>query len=213
VPYSIIPGLVVENGTGLPNAQSYIAESDAIDYAESIDITTDQSGNKISDTTIVNWILNALQFIEQFTYIGQQLVQPVFGDTGMQDSNGNEIYGPMGGQALQWPRQNPYMTLVEEYCPGAVLPYAPQCLLVPTGVPDGIFNAQCQLVLDQYNGVVLFQSTQQSSGLITSERIDVLATSYDTRGRSGMPQVPQAMLFLQPLLVPGSRSMLTTVRR
>lgn len=196
----IAPTLVVEDGTGLPDSNTYIAVADAISYATAMGVTLPDGDGGAQITT---WLLNAMVWLENMVYIGQQL-QPAIWQNG----------AVVPGQALQWPRVDPQQQALAQTAPGALMPWMFEILaIIPSGVPTNIENAQAQLVVEQCNGIVLFQSQQGGTGLVSSERFDVLSTSYDVRAISRRPMLPIVDAFLRSLLVPGGACIMKTVRR
>ncbi|MFZ1074809.1 MAG: DnaT-like ssDNA-binding protein [Minisyncoccia bacterium] len=191
--------LIVDDGTGLGDSTSYIAVADAIAYAAAIGVTLPDSDSGVQITA---WLLTAMRYLENLQYIGQQLRPQIWQ---------NGVVTP--GQALQWPRTDPFQAVIEQYSPGASIPWLSQLATIPPGIPTAIQNAQAQLVVEQFNGIVLFQSQQGGEGLVTNERIAVLSTSYDVRAISSSPLLPVVDALLKPLLVPGSKCLLSCVRR
>ena len=190
--------LIVEDGTGLGNSNTYASVDDAVAYASATGVALP---NNDGGAKITSWLLTAMVYLERLTYIGQQL-KPAYFQNGQAQN----------GQALQWPRVDPFQAVIEEYAPGASMPWMRQLVTIPPGVPTNIKNAQCQLALEQCNGIVLFQSSQGGTGLVTSERFDVLSTSYDVRAISKMPSLPVVDALLERLLVPGSKCIIKSVR-
>lgn len=195
----INPTLIVEDGTGLGNSNTYVAVADAIAYGTAMGVALPNGDGGAQITT---WLLNAMVYLENLVFRGQQL-KPAYWQNGT----------VLAGQSLQWPRTDPQQAVIEQFAPGAFMPWMMQLATVPSGVPTNIQNAQAQLVVEQFNGIVLFPSSQGGEGLVTNERIDVLSTSYDVRAVSKQPSLPIVDAFLKPLLVPGAGALLKCVRR
>jgi hypothetical protein len=195
----ITPTLIVEDGTGLSNSNTYIAVADAVAYGTAMGVTLPNSDGGAQITT---WLLNAMVYLENLVYRGQQL-KPAYWQNG----------AVLAGQSLQWPRTDPQQAVIEQFAPGAYMPWMMQLATIPSGVPTNIKNAQAQLVAEQFNGIQLFTSSSGSEGFVTNERIDVLSTSYDVRAISKQPSLPIVDAFVKPLLVPGAGALIKCVRR
>jgi hypothetical protein len=195
----VATALIVEDGTGLSNSNTYASVDDAVAYASAMGATLPNSDNGVQITA---WLLTAMVYIERYKFIGQQL-NPAYW----------QHAAVTAGQALQWPRTDPQQAVIEQYAPGALMPWMMQLATIPPGVPTAVKKAQCQLVVEQANGIALFKSQQGGQGLVTSERFDVLSTTYDVRGTSKTPWMPIVDELLDPLIVPGSKCLVKSVRR
>ncbi len=185
--------LIIEDGTGLSNSNSYIDVADTLAYASSMGATLPNADGGAQITT---WLLIAMRYLESLTYIGQQLHTAYY-------SNG----GVVNGQALQWPRIDPLQAIIAQYSPGASIPWIQPLAIIPSGVPTNVITAQAQLAVEQFQGIVLFKSQQSGKGRVTQNRIDVFSTSYDYRGVSDSVYMPLVSDLLQPFVVPGSKGL------
>lgn len=95
-------------------------------------------------------------------------------------------------QVLSWPRQN-------------VLQFDGSFLPTNT-IPQALKDAQCQLVIEQFNGIVLMPTTDPASGgFVTHEKVDVLETTYSERvGTTREPIMRAVDALLKTLLSTGS---------
>jgi hypothetical protein len=97
------------------------------------------------------------------------------------------------GQPFAWPRTRVFVRNV---------------MLDSAIVPTRIIDAECQLIIEQFNGVVLHPTTlpaAQGGGFVTMEKIDVIQTNYSERiGTTDLPRIRSVQALLAPLM--GTRS-------
>lgn len=169
---------IVEDGTGISNANSYAAVADARAYA--LDRGTDMTAK--TDAQVKAWLIMATDYLEQFVYVGQPVSKT---------------------QSLQWPRK---CALIEN--DGSAFP--------SDELPPALLKAAYQLVLEQFNGIVLMPSKDWNvSGgrFITEEKVDVLLTKYsDSYVPGSQPDLPLVDAMLRGLLNDGSLGRLRCVR-
>ena len=166
--------LTVEDGTGLADANTYIALADADAYF----------ANRINDTWLngtddqrSSALIQATQYLDsRYTFKGVPLT-----DT----------------QALQWPRQAPpYQTTVgfitEVYAGDSTLTAQ---LAWPV---QRVKDATCEAALRALSGGLY---TDEDSRIVTSEKVDVVAVTYAEHSRNG-GQVRIAIIddLLKPVL-------------
>ncbi len=196
--------LVVEDGTGLVNSQTYAAPADVQTYfnlygyqpGSGLDETISTALGTALTSNINVLLMRAMLYLESFAdrYVGL-LQNPPLIDT----VTGNIT--PQ--QALSWPRvpwyplTQPYTFVTEWNCfPGAFS-------FVPPGVPAPINYAQCQLVLEQLNGFDLFQSATGAQGYLTGQKADVFQETYTLPNAPQLaPKLPAVMRWLNPFLNP-----------
>jgi hypothetical protein len=198
---------VVEDGTGLSTANTYVSSADTLAALTARGYTATPTNAEITQ-----WILDAVLYLQllETDYIGQRLVIPI------RNYPDNLI---VAGQALSWPRVQlqtispwsfvynpnfgPYDPLYSRYNAGT---------LVPDGVPQQVIDAQNQLVYEQaQNNIMLFQSNQNAQGRVLSEKFDVMQTTYSDKGDASTPSIPRVKALLNDLLV-NKRSNFTNFR-
>jgi hypothetical protein len=172
--------LVIEDGTGIADANSYATAAEARDYAASRGVTLPAAPGSGVDQ-VETWLVLAADYLESLDWIG------VLAST---------------GQALKWPRvlTSPYLDK----------PYIPVWGCVTYPLDSSLFvllpkvkTAQMQLVIEQSNGIDLFPSTPggTSGQVVTRERVDVIETSYSDRfGTPMLPTMPKVEAMLKDLL-------------
>jgi hypothetical protein len=90
-------------------------------------------------------------------------------------------------QPLSWPRLYVFM----------------ECQPFPaTSIPQGLKSAQCQLCLEQANGVDLMP-TQEAGSFITQESVGPISTSYNPAYSFSAPSMPKVDALLEPLMSTG----------
>lgn len=164
--------LVLEDGSGVANANSYVAVADVRTFAtdRGIDLSA------LSDAAVTAFILNATDYLESLWkfYVGCPATV---------------------AQALSWPRQNVFNPDSSSFPSSGA-----------ASIPLTLKNAQCQLCLEQQNGVTdLLPTTDNNSsgGFITSRKTDVLETHFSERiGTDIQPVMPKVDRWLQTLLAP-----------
>lgn len=94
-------------------------------------------------------------------------------------------------QSLSWPRKN------VRFASGDAFP--------DDTIPANLILAQYQLVIEQFNGVVLQPSIDYpgQGGFVTEEKVDVLMTKFSERiGTSTEPLLPKVDALLRGLIQP-----------
>jgi hypothetical protein len=104
-------------------------------------------------------------------------------------------------QVLSWPRQMVMFNGFSDYFPS-------------TSIPANLIAAQCQLVIEQKNGIELLVSSIPGLPVIR-EKVDVIETQYASPADLGgidfsQPTMPLVAALLKPLLNVGFK--LTTTR-
>jgi hypothetical protein len=161
--------LVLEDGTGVVTANSYVAIADVRTFAtdRGIDLSA------LSDAAVTAFILKATDYLETFAmlFVG----------------NPNSVT-----QGLSFPRAN----IVN--ADGSSFPNTGAA-----SIPLALKNAQCQLCLEQNNGVTLLPTVDHNTdgGFIIREKVDVLETTYSEKiGTSRQPLMPSVERWLNNLL-------------
>jgi hypothetical protein len=179
--------LVLEDGSGVENANSYTDAATARVYAATRGITLPAVSEDGVDPVEV-WLVLAAEYLDAQAWIGY-LATPT--------------------QGLQWPRvlTHPYLNF--KYLPYLVLPFMypidPSFYILP----PKLIAAQCQLCIEQSNGITLMPSTEggYASQFITREKTDVIETNYSEKlGTLTSPTMPIVLSILRGLLVPGGGS-------
>lgn len=99
-------------------------------------------------------------------------------------------------QCLQWPRKDVYIEGI---------------LLSDTTIPKDLVNAQCQLVVEQFNGVSILPTS--NSAFITKEKVGTIETTYSEKvSTSSTPRMPSVDSWLEELIYPCLNNFITTVR-
>lgn len=162
--------LIIEDGSGVENANSYVSVAQAKAYAAARGVTLG------SDAVVEQQLIKAMDFLEAFR----------------SDFQGCKT-DP--AQPLQWPRENVYIDSE---------------LFLYDAIPAELKAAQCQLVIEQFNGVDLNPTV--SGQFVVREKVGPIDTQYSEKiGSSGQPQLNTVNNFLAPLLNYNS-SYLSTVR-
>lgn len=101
-------------------------------------------------------------------------------------------------QSLSWPRIN--------------VIFDPDNPFPSNEIPPQLVAANCQLVIEQANGIVIQPSVDHASGgFITQEKVDVLEVRYSERiGTTSQPLMPKVATLLRTLIV--TQLALRTVR-
>ena len=170
--------LVIEDGSGLSTATSYVTVAEARAYALARGVTLAAAGDT-GDATIEVWLIKAEDYLETLNagWSGFRTWPPVLGQ---QDHE----------QRLSWPRS------------GAIMfGYGINNNVIPQQVKD----AQCQLCIEQYNGINIMPSG--TGAAIKRQKVDVLETEYATAYTSApQPNMPKVDALLKPLLTAGYAS-------
>lgn len=157
--------LVIEDGTGKPDANSYVTVEEARSYASA-------RGTELpaDDAEVESLLVRAMDYLEAQRGKYQ----------------GTKTYP--GLQALQWPRS------------GVVI----DCdyNLPDNIIPTELKNAQKQLALEVFNGLVLLPSSD--GRVVKREKVDVIETEYMTgqdlgSGATMGPSFPAVDALLDPL--------------
>lgn len=150
--------LVIEDGTIVAGANSYIEVQDAKSYATArgVDLGTD-------DNITEQRLLQAMDYLESLRYKGVR-------------TNPEE-------QVLAWPRYN---VIYDGHT------------FDPDLVPTRVKNAQAQLVIELFNGVMIFSSssatTEAGAKFVKRKKVDVLETEYATPKELGTTFVAVASM-------------------
>lgn len=179
--------LIIEDGTGKADAQAYVDEAGARDYAALRGITL-----PADDNVVAALLLDATDYLEAFRseYQGWKTWP-------------NATTDPVHvAQGLQWPRTGVYIDGNEVEFPG-------------DAIPVELVKAQCQLVIEGFNGVKYNASTD--GRVVKRKKVDVLETEYMTGAEMGTgapPAVsmPKVDALLAPLLDGSGGFGVTTVR-
>lgn len=157
--------LIIEDGTGKPDASSYVTAQQARAYALS-------RGTELSDddTQVEQLLVRAMDYLEA------------------QRTKYQGVKTYPGLQALQWPRS------------GVILDCSYQ--LPDNIIPVELKNAQMQLALESFNGLVLLPSSD--GRVVKREKVDVIETEYMTGQDLGSgavmgPSFPAVDALLDPL--------------
>lgn len=157
--------LIIEDGTGKPDASSYVTASQARAYALS-------RGTELSDddAQVEQLLVRAMDYLEA------------------QRTKYQGVKTYPGLQALQWPRS------------GVILDCSYP--LPDNIIPVELKNAQMQLALESFNGLVLLPSSD--GRVVKREKVDVIETEYMTGQDLGSgavmgPSFPAVDALLDPL--------------
>jgi hypothetical protein len=208
-----MPAFVLEQetGSGSSTANTYALGTDVQAYLSQYGYQPGTVGLDQTITTNLNAMVTAssltplltraMVYLSQYrdVFIGFPLVPPSY------DTISQSI---VPGQALDWPRTALQFNTTPFGIPySALLPTMYGRLLnsVPAGIPVGILNAQCQLVLEQLNNLDLFTGKNGGAGYLLSQKADVFEETYTpASSRSFMPKLPMVTQWIQPLLIPGA---------
>lgn len=167
--------LIIEDGSGVTGANSYIDAAGARAYATARGVTLDPS-----DAVVEAQLINAMDYLEGLNYKGSPVSVT---------------------QALEWPRKN------------TVYAFDPTTPFPSNQIPVSLVDAQCQLVIEQANGIDIEPTVAGNGGVagaIIEDKVDVLTTRYsDKIGTTSEPIMPKVNALLRGLVVP---SFLKTVR-
>lgn len=171
--------LVIEDGTGKPDSNSYVTVAQARSYALARGVTL-----PADDAQAEALLIQAMDYLEAQRGRYQ----------------GTKTYP--GVQALQWPRVGVIIDC--DYS------------LPDNVIPTELKNAQMQLSMEVFNGLVLLPSSD--GRVVKREKVDVIETEYMTGqdlGASGSlgPSFPAVDALLEPLFnACGGGFFLKTVR-
>lgn len=165
--------IIVEDGSIVANANSYVSLSDARAYAT-------QRGESLptNDAELEALLIIAKDFLESYRNKYQ----------------GNKV---SSSQSLQWPRHPVYID---------------GFLIDNDLIPAELIAAQCQLAIDQNNGIDI--EPTKEGGFVIKEKVGPLETDYSERvGTSTTPTLTAVDRLLEPLLkTTGSGLSLFTMR-
>lgn len=159
--------LIVEDGTGVANANSYTTLSQARAYAllRGIVLSAD-------DSILTAQIILATDYLESFAlqYVGQPTSYT---------------------QSLSWPRKS--------------VQFDPDNPYPSNAIPPQLISAQCQAVIEEFNGITLQPSVDRSQGgFVTESKVGPLDTKYSEKiGTTSEPFLPKVSALLSALLNPG----------
>lgn len=178
--------LIIEDGTGLANAEAYADVTTVLAYAMKRGYTLP------TDPTVIEpLIVKATDYLESLDYILQAYTQT---------------------QALSWPRNLHGMF---NFPMPPYYNYEGVDVTQPQYPQEKLQAAQSQLVIEQQiNGVDLQPTTVGGSGYVIEERVDVIMTRYSERlGTLQRPTLRAVDAILRDLvLTTGKGAMLRTVR-
>lgn len=163
--------IIVEDGSIVANANSYVDLTTVRDYATLRGVTLDAD-----DAIVEAQIVTATDYLETKEYAGDQ-VDP-------------------GVQVLKWPRKN-------VTCDGYAIP--------SDSIPQQLKDAQCDLVIQQHNGVDLLPTLTDQA--VKRERVDVIEVEYQDNSSSlQTPRIPVVDNKLKCLLKYGGVGIIRTLR-
>lgn len=176
--------LILEDGTGVANANTYVGVADVRDYATDRGIVL-----PVSDDDVVVAMIRATDYLQSLRYVGH----PMF----------------PGVQKLSWPRIDWW------------------AYWSTSGLPQQIKDAQCELVIAQFQGIALLASqggrgvgwlptgvTAVDSRVTIREKVDVIDVQYSdalAQQTSSTPVIPTVDALLEDLVV-NSFGFITGVR-
>lgn len=176
--------IVVEDGSGVADANSYVSLADVVKYAAQRGIAL------TSDDVTAAMIIQAMDYLEAQALLYQG-------------------YPATDTQSLQWPRQQVFfnntaaaamsgMTVGVGWYGSIVMS---NLLPFPNNmIPKQIITAECMLVLAVNNGIALMPNIQ-STDYIVSESVGPIKTTYADPTKSGiLPMFSGVDLILQPLM-------------
>lgn len=161
--------LVIEDGTVVAGANSYIDLAYARSFAEArgVELSTD-------DSVVEVQVLIAMDYLESLSYKGTR-TEP-------------------DDQLLAWPRTG--VTFDGR-------------TFGPHTIPNQLKSAQAQLIIEQFNGVVIFSSSSATTGGedlgVKREKVDVIETEFFSPEESGqmflaVAEMPAVAALLRGLL-------------
>lgn len=173
--------LILEDGTGKADANSYVSAEDARAYAALRGLTLPAVGSAVDP--VESALVLASDYLESLRWIGVKATMT---------------------QALKWPRV--FTSPVDGYAYACDFQLGdsidPSYLIVPAKLKV----AQSQLVVEQLvNSIVLQPSTVGGTQFITREKVDVIETSYSERyGTLSTPTMPKVDALINYYVVLGS---------
>lgn len=155
--------LLVEDGTGVPNANTYGTIAGARSYASDRGITLSADDDVVSSQLIL-----AMDYLEGQDYVGRPVSFT---------------------QALSWPR-----TQVQ---------FDPDNPFPDDEIPPQLINAEYQLVIEQFNGINLEPTVDNSEGFVIEDKVDVLLTKFSEKvGTTSQPMLTKVDSLLRALTQP-----------
>lgn len=159
--------IIIEDGTGLTNSNSYAAVTDARAYAVNRGVAL-----SAADDVVAAQLILAMDYLENFRdrYKGSR-------NTTL--------------QALSWPRKG--ADLYDDVA------YHNEIWFPCNAIPKALVAAQCQLVIEQFNGTGLLPTT---TGQFTkSEKIGPITTEFsEILGTTQQPEMPAVKALMKNLL-------------
>lgn len=180
--------LILEDGSGVEDANSYVDAATARTYAANRGVTLLAAPETGTDQVEV-WLVLAAQWLDAQAYLGV-LASP--------------------SQGLQWPRVFSCPLLDYPYIPGLCVPWAWPIDPSYYSLPQKVKNAQCQLVIEQSNGVVLQPTTKGGADgqFVLREKVDVIETQYSEKiGTLSTPTLRIVDSLLRDFLIAGGGSL------
>ena len=153
--------IVVEDGTGVADANSYVTVDGARAYAlnRGVTLSTD-------DDVVAAQLVRATDYLEALEFKGAKVDE---------------------GQSLNFPRSNIYIN----------------CKLLDSAtIPKKLISAQCQLVIEQFNGLELQQTTTPDMFVI-EETVASLTEKYANPVQTGVLPTFTAVNALLASLIGG----------
>jgi hypothetical protein len=189
--------LIVEDGTIVPNANSYVTRADYIAYALRRGVAIDDAVPADVELT------TGMDYVETQRFVGERVQTGLPRTQGFSDDWGySDFYRPVPDlpvgpeQPCQWPRFGIYLN---DDLDGAF-----------RLIPQDLKRAQMQVALDVHNGFKPFVNTPAGPRVI-SEKVGPLSRTYADQPRT-ITLMPIAMALLRPLLVGGAFFGATTFR-
>lgn len=170
--------LIIEDGTGKVDAQSYVSADEARTFALSRGVVLAPVPGVGQPDPVEAQLMNAMDYIES--------LESRF--------KGKRSF-PDHPQALSWPRTGARIGCEHDEYPS-------------DKVPANVASAQCQLVIAQFNGVILMPVVDPNKQLVKRKKVDVLETEYfgpqDVgAGFGASPSFPVVDALLRPLMRAG----------
>lgn len=152
--------LIIEDGTGVEDANSYVDRQTVVDYCALRGLTVAAAPVAPTVDPLLPYIVTATDYLESYAerYIGRQEYQ----------------------DGLQWPRIAVFGTYI--FHSDRLNPY-----LVGGVIPKPLQKAQCQLVVEQLKGNSIFASASASGSSITlaSPVVDSSGNEVDIEAADG----------------------------
>lgn len=159
--------LIIETGTGISNATSYVTAAEARAYALARGVTL-----SATDSVVEIQLLKAMDYLQSLTqaYQGWKRWPPSLGQFEHE-------------QALAWPRTG---VIIDGYS------------LNSDVIPQALKNAQCQLVIEIFNGVDIMPTG--TGNPVKRKKVDVLETEYFSASTAPVPTLTLVDSILRPLM-------------